>query len=181
MHRLVHQSVNGADNSWSQCPSRVTNLSQSMNADAVSCLVNDQRYLLPLVKVVEVAPMVSITKLAGLNAPVVGYVQFRGKPIAVIDLALRLGFTQPQTERLTDHLVVVDLSDRRVAIRVDRVLELASYDGSLEPLELSASPLTGILQTPEGCRVIVDLEALLDLEQRRRLDAPLAGLESASS
>ena len=148
-----------------------------MNVDAVSCLVSDQHYLLPLVKVVEIAPMVSITPIAGLNAPVIGYVQFRGKPIAVIDLAMRLGFPHA-SERLTDHMVVVDLTDRRVAVRVDRVLELVSSDGALEPLEQSASPLTGILQTPEGCRVIVDLEELLDLEQRRQLDTPLAKLES---
>lgn len=151
-----------------------------MNADAVACLVHDQHYLLPLVQVVEIAPMVRITPIAGLAGSVLGYVQFRGRLIAVVDLAVKLGL-EAAPEKLTDHLVVVDLVDRRIALRVDRVVKLTSYEGALEPLELSARPLVGILQTSEGCRVIVDLEGLLDLEARRQLDTRLVALGSESS
>ena len=147
-----------------------------MDAHAVACLVGSQRYLLPLTRVVEIAPTVHFTPIPTLPAPIRGYIQFRGLPIAVVDLAMRLGVEAPAHERLDDHLVIVMLSDRTIALRVDRVTELVEYPIVPQPLEHSAQPLAGIVPGPEGCSVIVDLEALLDLEQRHDADQALAEL-----
>lgn len=144
-----------------------------MVADAAACLVGSQRYLLPLTRVVEIAPMLRVTPIPTLSAPIRGYIQFRGLPIAVIDLAARLGLEAPAHERLDDHLVIVVLSDRTIALRVDRVTELVECETAPEPLEASALPLAGIVPGPGGCSVIVDLEALLDLEERRSVDQAL--------
>jgi len=144
-----------------------------MDAHAVACLVGSQRYLLPLTRVVEIAPTVHFTPIPTLPAPIRGYIQFRGLPIAVVDLAARIGLEAPACERLDDHLIIVALSDRIVALRVDRVTELVEYEVAPEPLEQSARPLAGIVPGRDGCSVIVDLEALLDLEQRRSVDQAL--------
>jgi purine-binding chemotaxis protein CheW len=144
-----------------------------MVADAAACLVGSQRYLLPLKRVIEIAPMVRVTPIPTLSAPIRGYIQFRGLPIAVVDLAARIGLEAPAHERLDDHLVIVLLSDRTVALRVDRVTELVEYETAPEPLEASAQPLAGIVPGRDGCSVIVDLEALLDLEERCSVDQAL--------
>lgn len=145
-----------------------------MVADAAACLVGSQRYLLPLTRVVEIVPMLRVTPIPTLPAPIRGYIQFRGLPIAVVDLAMRLGVEAPAYERLDDHLVIVMLKDRTIALRVDRVTELVEYQIVPQPLEHSARPLAGIVPGRDGCSVIVDLEALLDLEQRQGVDQALA-------
>jgi len=145
-----------------------------MVAHAAACLVGSQRYLLPLMRVIEIAPMLRFTPIPTLHAPIRGYIQFRGLPIAVVDLASCIGLEAPVSERLDDHLIIVVLSDRTIALRVDRVTELVEYELAPEPLEHSAGPLAGIAPGRGGCSVIVDLEALLDLEQRQSLDQALA-------
>lgn len=149
--------------------------------DVVVFLVGAQRYLLPLAKVIEIAPMVNITPIPGVGSPIVGYVRYRGTPTAVVDFGVRVGATREHELGLNHHLIVTALSDRRVALLVDHVLDLDRVDSTPEPLERSASPVAGIVPDADGSLFVVDLEQVLSLEERRSVAAAMAALSTAAS
>ncbi len=146
-------------------------------ANVVLFRVGDQTYSLPLAQVIEIAPIVRVIPIPGIAPPVSGYIRFRGTPIAVVDLAQRLGLERPPHDSLEHHLLIVNLGERIVALHVDRVLELGQSNAAPIPLEQSASPIAGISPRADGSWLIVDLQGLLNLEQRRSVAEALAALE----
>ena len=149
-------------------------------ADVVVFLVGAQRCLLPLARVIEIAPMVNITPIPGLGSPILGYIQCRGEPVAAVDFGARLGLAPKHGVNLDDHLIVVALSERRVALLVDRVLDLTRIDSVPAPLEQSASPVAGVLPDADGNLFVVDLERVLSLEQRRSVADAMSALSNDS-
>jgi purine-binding chemotaxis protein CheW len=129
-------------------------------------------------RVVEVSLRAEVTPMPGVPAPVTGMLRWRGEPIVVVALHHRLGLAA-RAPLLSDHFVIVQTVRRTLAMEVDRVRDV----DAIRPAEIrgappSAEPIAGVVLLSSGLHYIVDLDALLDLEQERAFDAALAATRS---
>lgn len=125
--------------------------------------------------VVEVHPMVRVTPLPNAPDVVEGVVNVRGRVVPVVGLRARVG-ASPQPPRLTDHLVVVDVDGRELALHVDRAADLVSV-GS-EQIDAASAPgldaAAGVAKLADGLLVVHDLAAFLSGDETRALEDALA-------
>lgn len=124
--------------------------------------------------------MVAIVPIPTIAPPVDGYIRFRGQAIAVVDLAARLRLPARDISE-DEHLIIVMLERRTLALRVDRVVGLGQCDDVPEPLETSAAPIAGVLPRDDGSLLVVDLALVLSLEERRSVEEAIRTLEGASA
>jgi purine-binding chemotaxis protein CheW len=113
--------------------------------------------------VAEVLRAVEIEPLLQAPAVVSGVINVRGSLTPVIDLRRRLELA-PKALSTDDHFIVADCGARRVALHVDRALDLLSLrDLTIEPFRAdAASPyVAGALALEDGALVIYDLVAFL--------------------
>jgi purine-binding chemotaxis protein CheW len=113
--------------------------------------------------VTEVLRAVEIEPLPQAPTVVSGVINVRGALTPVIDLRRRLGLS-PKVLSPDDHFIVADSGPRRVALHVDRALDLMSLaDLKIEPLGRDASSpyVVGALALDDGVLVIYDLAAFL--------------------
>lgn len=124
--------------------------------------------------VVEVHPMVRVTPLPKAPHVVEGVVNVRGRVVPVVDLRRRFGASS-QPPRLTDHLVVVDVADRELALHVDRAADLVSIDPG--QFDTAAAPelddAAGVAKLADGLLVVHDLDAFLSGDEARALENAL--------
>jgi purine-binding chemotaxis protein CheW len=141
----------------------------------VELALDRERYAVPEAGVVELAARVAVAPLPGAPEFVRGIVRVRGELAVAVDLRARLGLpTRPPLA--SDHLVVVRTPRRLVALEVDRVTGLGEREAP-SPLPAPAPRLSGVLSLDGGVALIVDLDALLDLDDERRLDDAIAAVE----
>lgn len=143
----------------------------------VELLLAQDRYAVDESTVVEVAGRVATTPLPGAPPFVRGVLRVRGELAVAIDLRARLGLAA-RPPRASDHLLVVRTPRRLVALEVDRVTGLVEHP-AVSPLPASAPPLAGAVELPDGLILLVDLEALLGLDDHLRIEAALAAAEAA--
>jgi purine-binding chemotaxis protein CheW len=127
----------------------------------------------------EVEHLVRATAIAALpSAPAIidGVVNVHGEIVPVVDLAARFGLPRSPLSP-AQHFIFARAGARRVALRVDRAVELIAVlrcdikpPGQVAP---GASHVAGIAAIPGGVIVIQDLGQTLSLEDLARLDAAL--------
>jgi purine-binding chemotaxis protein CheW len=131
-----------------------------------------QRFGLPLERVERAVRVVEITPLPSAPAVVAGVVDVGGSEVPVVDLRRR--FSLPvRAARLSDQLLIVDSRQRRLALWVDAVGDVATYreqdftgaDAVVPGMEY----LRGIARLDDGLVLIQDLEQLLTLDEERVL------------
>lgn len=132
-----------------------------------------QRYALHLAQVEHVVSMVAVSPLPKTPAAVVvGVINHRGSVVPVLDLRPRLGFP-PREFGLADHLLLGRTSRRMLALPVDEVLGVTEVpaEDALAPSTLlpGVGYVTGIVALADGLLFIHDLEALLSMDEERRL------------
>jgi len=137
-----------------------------------------QRYALDLSQVERVVPMVAVSPLPKTPAVVAGVINYRGFVVPVLDLRPRFGF--PHREfRLTDHLLLARTTRRMLALPVDEVLGVneVPVEDTFDPstLQPGAGYVTGIAALADGLLFIHDLEALLSMDEERRLTEAMDG------
>ncbi|HEV3261613.1 MAG TPA: chemotaxis protein CheW [Gemmataceae bacterium] len=145
--------------------------------------VGGQRYGLPVADVQELVRMVSLTPLAGAPAMVEGVINLRGQITPVLDIRARFHLPAKTVEP-GDHLVVARLGDRRLALRVDRALELlrlgpadiANAEGVLPGVDYVAQ----VAKLPDGLALIHDLRTFLSAEESGALRRALAQVRPAA-
>ena len=111
----------------------------------------------------EVVRAVEIEPLPEAPAIVSGVINMRGALTPVIDLRRRLGLAAKALSP-DDHFIVADCGSRRVALHVDRALDLLPIgELAIEPLaENASSPyVSGAVALEDGVLVIYDLSAFL--------------------
>ncbi len=124
--------------------------------------------------VVEVAPIVWVSPLPKTPAAVEGVIDIRGRIVPVIDLRARFG-RPSRPPHLSDHLVVVDVAGRELALHVERAVDLVTVpaehidNGPLPELDYAA----GVVQLADDLLVIHDLGAFLSADEGVALDAAL--------
>lgn len=129
----------------------------------------------------EVIRAVEIEPLPQAPAVVSGVINVRGSLTPVIDLRRRLGFAAKELSP-EDHFIVADCGPRRVALHVDRALDLLSIrELTIEPLaQEAASPyIAGALALPDGVLVIYDLAKFLSESEAATLNLALQPLAVA--
>lgn len=130
-----------------------------MSSGLVSVLVLDvaQRRIAFLADVVdEIHPAALPTPLPGAPDVVEGVLDVRGEVVPVIDLRRRLGLPSRSVE-LTDCLVVMRASGRRLAVRVDEAVTLADVDRTELTLDsrLAGAAYTAATAAHDGGLLVV--------------------------
>ncbi|WP_435011475.1 chemotaxis protein CheW [Tundrisphaera lichenicola] len=116
-----------------------------------------------LVRIVTIAPPSPGSRL------VEGVINLRGSVVPVFDLRARLGLPAREPDP-SESLVIAHLAERPFAFRIDRALGLATlYTGDVDPSGLPGgavdTPSTGVAKLPEGLATLLDLGALLAVEE----------------
>lgn len=128
---------------------------------------------LPLEKVERVLRAVEVTPLPRTPAVVSGVVDLAGEIVPVIDLRRHVGLP-PRAMQLEDHLLVVRVAGRLLALWVDRTGEVTTWcSADLLPVATAAADpgLCGIARSADGLILILDLEAFLSPEALDALEA----------
>ena len=141
------------------------------------------RYGLPSRSVRQIVRAVLPAPLPGLGrgAAIEGLIDLHGEVIPLFDVRGRFGLpARPLAP--SDHLVILDLRARTVAVRVDAVLgfeatPLAGVLGLTGPFPHVA----GVLRLPDGLVLLQDLEQFLTRTEELALEAALASRSDASA
>jgi purine-binding chemotaxis protein CheW len=89
---------------------------------------NGERFGVDAAIVVEVIRSCATTPLPGAPEAIEGVLDLRGELVPVVDLRARsAGIPRPIST--DDHLIVLLAGEEKLAVRVDRVLDLASIEG----------------------------------------------------
>lgn len=127
-----------------------------------------QTFALPASCALQVLRMAAPTPVPDAPPHLRGVLDVRGALVPVVDVAARLG-APPRTPRPEDQLLLAQEGGRRVALQVERVLEVREVpDEAVEPhppWTAPSSAAAGALRLPEGVVVIHALEYwLTDLD-----------------
>jgi len=138
--------------------------------------LSQRRYALPLPDVERALPMAAVAVLPDAPPIVLGVLSVHGTPLPVINLRDRLGLP-PREPRPDDHMLVVRTPRRRLVLVVDEVTGV--LDVPAEQITAAAAVVPGLRQVagivtlPDGLVLIQDLDALLSLDEERRLGEAL--------
>ena len=151
--------------------------SAGVSADILIFELGEQRFGLPASHVRELLRAVAVTPLP--NAPwfVDGIINVRGELMPVLDLASRLRLpTKPISH--TDHLIVVSVGDRLVALRAQRATDLVRLDvRQIEPLAQHLGGLgtpASVAMLADGLILVPDPEQLFSDAESKAVDEALA-------
>ncbi|HEY0971117.1 MAG TPA: chemotaxis protein CheW [Gemmatimonadales bacterium] len=135
--------------------------------------IDDLRFALPVSAVRETVRAVAITPLAGAPGVVEGVIDVRGTVTPVLDMRARFRLP-PRPVRPSDHMVLAEAAGRQVALRVDRVLEVATVTGedvrAARDDDPSMRHLAGVARLPDGLVLVGDLDAFLTQGEREALE-----------
>jgi len=132
-----------------------------------------QELALPIADVRETLPVPPITRVFLVPACLAGVFSLRGDIVPVIDLGILLGL--PTTAASDDSkIVVVDHAAGVVGIVVDRLRDLRTVEGPLDPAPVNlaaevAALFLGVVATPTGSVRVLDARAVITVEPLRAL------------
>lgn len=89
--------------------------------------LNDEFYGININYIKEVIKPKDVTVVPNSEDYVQGVINLRGKIIVVVDLDIRLGFKPPENSDTT-RVVVLDIDDEQVGLKVDSVIETIMVD-----------------------------------------------------
>jgi purine-binding chemotaxis protein CheW len=145
--------------------------------------VDGQRYGLPAADVEEVQRAVTVVPLPKGPAVVEGIINLRGAVVPVLGMRTRLGRPAKPLEP-SDHLLVARESDRRVALRVDRVLDLVRLDATAVEEARGVVPgaeyVSWLAKVPDDLVLILDLRSFLSRKESEELTEALRGAAPSS-
>ena len=141
--------------------------------------LDGHRFALLAAAVHEVLPAARPAPLPSARGPIKGALNLRGEVVAVLDIRARFGLAA-RPLRATDRLVVVESGGRRLALRVDGVVDLvpvAVADVETNAVAGSGALVAGVAKRSDGLVVIWDLERFLSADEVVALDAAMAAYE----
>lgn len=138
--------------------------------------VGGRHYGVPSSQVQEITQAVASMPVPEASPLVEGVINLRGDVVPVVDPRHRLQLPAKDPEP-GDHLVIGWAGSRRIALRVDRALELARLDaGAVErarELLPSAEFAPDIAKLPEGLLLVHDFGSFLSTTHAAALDGLL--------
>jgi purine-binding chemotaxis protein CheW len=137
------------------------------------------KYAIDVAKVREILARFDISPLPKTPAYIEGIISLRGEIIPIVDLRERFEMPARPRDEAT-RVIVVELPDCQVGIKVDRVFEVLKLDESvIEPppplvAGLKAEYLEGVSEVKGRLVAILRLEAILSTTERIQLAEELA-------
>ena len=139
--------------------------------------LENQRYGLPVVDVIETIRAVTITPLPQAPSIVEGILNFRGTVVPVLDLRARF-HQKPKALEIQDHLIIARTKERQVALRVDRATDLVRVpESDIEEAKKVApglDTLSGVARFSDGLVLIHDLGTFLSGAEEKSLSESLS-------
>jgi purine-binding chemotaxis protein CheW len=146
----------------------VAHAAEQTSPDVLVFEVEGHRYGVPASAVRELLRAVAVTPLPQAPPGVDGVIDLRGQVFPVLDVRTRFGLpARPATP--SDHLVVVESGGRRIALRVDRAVELVAIKESEAAPAADLVPGAGGRVARSGGHVVLipDLATLLAPADRK--------------
>jgi purine-binding chemotaxis protein CheW len=145
----------------------------------VGFVVGEVNYAVPIARVREIANPLPIVNLPHAPHAVCGVSDYRGDVVPVVDLRVRFGLpSAPRTRRTK--WIIVDVSERFVALVVDGVTEVFGTGGA----DLRPAPALGGGEDMRGIAGVIthagNLVFVLDTARLRDLTEPLVAQGSIS-
>ena len=137
-----------------------------IDLELLSFYVGDHEYSVDIMSVREIRGWTKTTSLPHSPDFVRGVINLRGTVLPVVDLALRLGL-EAQDPHERNVIVVVDLDNRTLGLRVDAVSDILSIPASaLQPppqisAETASTYLRALTIVDERMVRVLDLEAVM--------------------
>jgi purine-binding chemotaxis protein CheW len=137
------------------------------------------KYGIEVVKVREILARFDVSPLPKTPAYIEGIISLRGEIIPVVDLRARFELPAKPRDEET-RVIVVELPDCQVGIKVDRVFEVLKLDeAAIEPppplvAGLKAEYLDGVSEVQGRLVTILRLDAILSTTERIQLAEELA-------
>lgn len=141
--------------------------------------LSSEAYGVDIGTVREIIRMQDITRVPRTPECVEGVINLRGKIIPVVDLRRRFGFAVGE-ESKENRIVVVDTGGQDVGMVVDAVTEvLRISDEAIEPpssivTSANSDYLQGIAKLADRLIILLDLDRVLSLDERRALASTAA-------
>src|SRR3984893_320605 len=132
-------------------------------------------YAVEISRVHEIIRLPTVTRVPRSPSFVEGVINLRGKVISVINLPRRFGLPVTENTRAS-RIVVVDINDQVIGMVVDGVSEVLRVASStIEPPSpvvagIDSEYLQGIAKLPERLVMLLDLDRVLNREERRALE-----------
>ncbi len=119
--------------------------------------ISNKKYAIDATSVEEIIPLVRIESIAEAKGNIIGYINYRGTMIPVIDLALQLT-GQPSRKLLSTRIIIINTSgfdqgDMLIGMIAEKVTETKHIDEAdikYPVIEDSEKTLNGILYGNEG-------------------------------
>lgn len=138
-------------------------------ADLLVFQLGGSRYGLDSETVKEVVRAVAVVPLPQAPAIVEGVIDYRGTVVPVLDIRARFGHP-PNPLDLHQHFIIAR-SHRTVAIRADRVTQVATISPVEEQkIEDGAPYVSGVVQLADGLVLIHDLDTFLTADEVTTID-----------
>ncbi len=135
------------------------------------------RYGIPVSDVQELLRSVSVTPLPNAPTAVEGLINVRGEVTAVFDLRQRFGLP-PKDLASSDHFVLARAGERKVALRVDRAVDVIQVPpddiDSVHRIGSNEGFLAGVAKLGDGLVLIHDLSRFLSNAESIALESAMA-------
>jgi purine-binding chemotaxis protein CheW len=152
-------------------------VSPVQSLEALLFEVAEQRCAVALTSVIELTRACAVQPLPSAPAFVLGVLNLRGSVLPVLNLRRRFGFPDTELDP-NDYFVFARVAERRVALRVDRLLGIETLP-SIATAEAPNLParieyLSGVAAVADGVVLIYDLASFLSDSEADLLDRALA-------
>lgn len=157
-------------------PRLISMTSTKNRSTVITFHLGQQVYALPISSIVRIVEMVAITPIPRTNHSVEGVINYKGVTVPVVNMRRHLGLPAVPFG-LDTHIVIAQIGERMMGLIVDQVQDVSEFADirlsdldSLLPEGLGQVPmLQGLVQTPQGAVLILDLDALFSEEQSHAL------------
>lgn len=148
---------------------------QTGNLDLVVFTVNEVKCALRVDEVQEIKRIVQINDVYHAPEYVRGVINLRGQIVTVIDMRKKLNY-QTCELNLSSRLVVVKREEEQIGLLVDTIEDTVmarAEDILMPPSNIQGAEsrfFLGVCKTPESLVTILDLEAILEKEEKTKED-----------
>lgn len=122
--------------------------------------INGRHVAVPTTCVREVIRAVALFPLPESSSLVRGGLDLRGEVVPVLDGRVLMG-DESRTMQPADHLIVLKIDDRSLALHVDRAREITTLSGADWHRQKSAPPFRGMIKSERHPIAVLDPESLL--------------------
>lgn len=134
----------------------------------IGFLLNDNEYIIPILKVQEIIKIPQITKMPGVPYYVEGVTNLRGKVIPVVNLKRILSLPE---EQQGSKVIVISTGKITFGALVDNITGVVNVDeASIEPaeefLQHGQTQIEGVARFGERLLIMLDIKKLIPLEDQ---------------